>query len=285
MSARDEIAAAHELLRAAAPRIDAARAPAVAALRPARVRVSVDGVLAELLGAVADAFPATVRVLGAVKGGTTGWLEEYLRSDELRARPASTRFATLGQIASTFPPFVRRVVQPFGGTPPAELRALLNDALDSEAAINDLRQPDPALAVVLHRLSGPFAQMNERLSPAEVRAAPAVVLAAHARLGTYGRDVAMLRASARSGLAGFLSPAEWIDALATNPTLAVRAGAYHCAHVLRPTGEVATVPLAPATAAAAAAGPLDPRDPAFLDDLLRLAAAGALRAGHGLVLL
>jgi hypothetical protein len=273
MTARDEIAAAHALLREAVPRVERSVAPAVAALSPARVRVAVDGVLAELLWAVADAFPATARVLTAARGGTNGWLEEYLRSGELRSRPASTRFATLGQVASTFPPFVRRLA----GNAPPTLLPLLNDALESEAAINDLCQPDPGLAAILHRLRGPFAKMNDLLGPVEVRGASAVVLAAHVRLGTYGRDVAMLRASARSRLAGFLSPVEWIEALTTNPTLATRAGPYHCAHVLRPTGEVATVQVSLVTATSVAAGPVDPRDSAVFEDLIRLAAAGALR--------
>jgi hypothetical protein len=273
MSARDEIAAAHAMIREAAPAIDRASAPAVAALRPARVRVAVEGVLADLLWTVTDAFPATARVLSATLRGTNAWLEDYLRSAELRARPASTRFATLGQIASTFPPFVRRVAR----DAPVALAPLLDDALACETAINDLRQPDPNVATVLHRLAGPFAKMNELLAPADLLGAAAVVLAGHARLGTYGRDVAMLRASARSPLAGFLSPSEWVEALATNPTLAARVGPYHCAHVLRATGDVVTVQLDRATATALAAGSADPEAPAMRDDLLRLAAAGALR--------
>jgi hypothetical protein len=273
MSARDEIAAAHALLREALG-IDGVEAPAVAALRPARVRVSVEAVLAELLSAVLDSFPATARVLTAARGNTMGWLEEYLRSGEMRSRPASTRFATLGQIAGTFPPFVRRLAS----TAPRALLSLLSDALESEAAINDLRQPDPGLAAVLHRLRGPFARVNELLSPTQLRSASSVTLAAHVRLATYGRDVAMLQASARSRLAGFLTPAEWIDALAANPNLSTRLGTYHCAHVLRPTGEIATVQIAQTTAISVGAGPVDPRESIVFDDLVRLAAAGALRA-------
>ena len=277
MSARDEIAAAHALIREAAPTIDRARAPAVAALRSARVRVAVEGVLADLLWAVTDAFPATARVLSAALRGTSAWLEDYLRSAELRARPASTRFATLGQLSSTFPLFVRRV----GSDAPVALAPLLDDALTCEAAINDLRQPDPNVATVLHRLAGPFAKLNGLLAPADLLGAEAVVLAGHVRLGTYGRDVAMLRASARSPLAGFLSPSEWIEALATNPTLAARVGPYHCAHVLRATGDVATVQIEHATATALATGSVDPKARAMRDDLLRLAAAGALHVVKG----
>ena len=275
MSARDEIAAAFELLRGTAPRIDDAAAPGVAAMRPARVRVSVEAVTGELLVAVIDAFPATARVLGAGRGGTVGWLEDYLRSPELADRPASTRFATLPQLLATFPAFVRRAA---GGLP-AALGPLLDDALACETAINELRQPDPALAAVMHRLSGPFASLSDLLSAADVTRVGAVAIAGHVRIGIYGRDVAALIASARSRLAGFLSPSEWVAALATQPLLAARPGPYRCAHVLRPSGDVTTIQIAEATAAALLAGVADvsatPRD-----DLLRLAAAGALRAAR-----
>jgi hypothetical protein len=277
VSVRDEIAAAYALLREPAPHVDPVLAPAVAGLRPARVRVSVAGVLGELLDAIRWTFPATARVLSAARGATGGWLEEYLRSPELGARPASTRFATLAQLVATFPPFVRRC-EP---TVPATLRSLLDDALGSEIAINELRQPDPGLAAVLYRLKGPFAASNGLLAPAAVAGAGALTLAPHARLGAYGRDVAALQASARARVAGFLSPAEWVAALATTPALAVRVGRYHCAHVLRPSGAVTTIQLGPATAALLDAGPVAPAGVVVEveDDLIRLAAAGALRAG------
>jgi hypothetical protein len=283
VSVRDEIAAAHALLRESAPRIDPARAPAVAALRAARVRVAAEAVMSELLWAVTGAFPATARVLSALEDGTTGWLEDYLRSEELRGRPPSTRFATLAQVAATFPAFARRRA---AGAPAnvlanvladvfAYLAPLFADALASETVINDLRQPDPGLAAVLHRLSGPFARTNGLLRPAALGDAP-VALARHARLGVYGRDVAALQAAARSRLAGFLTPREWTAALGTNPAFAVRPGPYHAAHVLLPSGEVTTLQLEPVTHAALAAGPARPGDPAPRRDLLRLAAAGAL---------
>ncbi|MDB4982726.1 MAG: hypothetical protein JWM82_3478, partial [Myxococcales bacterium] len=90
MSARDEIAAAYSLMREPGAPVDAARAPAVAALRATRVRVSVEAVLSELLASVVDAFPATDRLLSAVRGASAGWLEDYLRSPELAALPPST---------------------------------------------------------------------------------------------------------------------------------------------------------------------------------------------------
>lgn len=275
MSARDELEAAFALVRGASPDVDPASAPAVAALRGARMRVAVDGAAAELHWAVAEWFPATSRVLTAVKGGARGWLDGYLRSPELEARPPSTRFATLGQLVATFPPFARRTGE---GAPPP-LAALLDDALASELAINELRQPDPRLAAVMHRLAGPFAGRGDLLSAADVAAGRAarVALAPHARLGVYGRDVAALQASARSHLAGFLSPLEWVEALSRDPALAARPGTYHAAHVLRPSGQVATLQLGAQTNAALAAGACATGDAATLDDLLRLAAAGALR--------
>jgi hypothetical protein len=278
VSAREEIAAAHALLRESAPRVNPAVAPAVAALRIARVRVAADAVMAELLGAVAGWFPATSRVLSAIHGATNGWLEAYLRSDELRERPPSTRFAALAQVAATFPRFARRLA----AGAPDDLAALFGDALASELAINELRTPDPALAPVLHRLTGPFAKTNGLLAAAEVGSAGMdVVLAAHARLGAYGRDVAALQASARSRLAGFLTPLEWTRALSTNPALAVRPGRYHCAHVLRPTGDVATIQIAAVTSTALQAGAAVPGDPVAREDVIRLAAAGALRRVAG----
>jgi hypothetical protein len=273
LSVRDEIAAAHALLRESAPRIDAARAPAVAALRAPRVRVAAEAVMSELLWAVTGAFPATARVLSALESGTAAWLEEYLRSEELRHRPPSTRFATLEQVAATFPAFARR--RAAGAL--ASTAALFADALESETVINDLRRPDPGLAAVLNRLRGPFARTNGLLRPEALGHAP-IALAGHARLGVYGRDVAALQAAARSRLAGFLAPHEWTAALGTNPAFAARPGRYHAAHVLLPSGEVTTLQLEPVTHAALASGPTRPDGPAPRRDLLRLAAAGALRA-------
>jgi hypothetical protein len=274
VSARDELEAAFALVRGAEPRVDPARAPAVAALRGARMRVAVDAAAAELHWALVEWFPATARVLTAVKGGARGWLEEYLRSPELESRPPSTRFATLRQLVDTFPAFARRVT----AGAPAPLAALFDDALASELCINELRQPDPRLAAVMHRLAGPFAAPGDLLKPADIAGlAERVALASHARLGVYGRDVAALQASARSRLAGFLSPLEWVEGLGRDPALAARPGRYHAAHVLRPSGQVATVQLAERSHAALSAGSCSTRDPAASDDLLRLAAAGALR--------
>lgn len=277
MSVRDEIAAAHALLRESAPHINPARAPAVAALRAPRVRVAAEAVMSELLWAVTGAFPATARVLSTREEGTSGWLEDYLRSEELRARPPSTRFATLAQVAATFPAFARRRFAHARADVPANLGPLFADALASETVINDLRQPDPRLAAVLHRLSGPFARTNGLLRPAALGDAP-VTLAGHARLGVYGRDVAALQAAARSRLAGFLEPREWTAALGTNPAFAARPGPYHAAHVLLPSGEVTTIQVEPTTHAALEAGPARAGAPAPRRDLVRLAAAGALRA-------
>jgi HAD superfamily hydrolase (TIGR01662 family) len=178
----------------------------------------------------------------------------------------------------TVPAYARRAAQQGLAASPA-LAALFDDALASELVINQLRQPDPALAAVLHRLSGPFAPREALLRAAQVASGAVlrVALAPHARLGVYGRDVAALQASARSRLAGFLSSAEWTAALDRLPALAVRAGRQHAAHVLRPTGEVATFGIDGATFAALSAGPCGTGDPATRDDLLRLAAAGALR--------
>ncbi len=266
MSARGDIAAAYASLRQPAA--------AGGVQTPARARVSVDAVLAELLEALADAFAATSRVISAVTGSTWPWVEDYLRSPELAARPASTRFATLGQLAVTFPSFVRRASLPIAGAS----AALLRDALAGETAINELRAPDPLLAAILHRLRGPFADPQRLLTPEALPAAPAVALASHARLGAYGRDVASLMASARSRLAGMLPPREWAAALDTHPGLSVRAGAFHAVHVLRPSGEVMTLQIGEATAARLAGAGADPRDASGREDLVRLAAAGALRA-------
>jgi hypothetical protein len=277
VSARDEIEAAFALVRGPGPRqeIDAARTPAAAALRAARVRVAADAAAAELHWALVEWFPATARVLTAAPGAARGWLEEYLRSAELEARPPSTRFATLGQLVATFPPFARRIA---AGAPPP-LAALFADALACELAVNELRQPDPRLAAVMHRLAGPFAGRSDLLSAADVAAGRAarVSLAPHARLGVYGRDVAALQGSARSRLSGFLAPLEWVEALDRHPALAARPGRYHAAHVLRPSGQVATLQLAERTHAALAGGSCAADDPVTRDDLLRLAAAGALR--------
>jgi hypothetical protein len=277
VSARDEIAAAYSLMREPGAAVDAARAPAVAALRASRVRVSVEAVLAELLGAVVEAFPATARLLSAVHGVTAGWLEDYLRSPELAARPPSTRFATLAQVAATFPAFARRSA----AGAPGPLAAILDDAISCESITNGLRGPDPGLAAVMYRLRGPFVATNGLLSPAAFAGPgptfPRVALAPHARLGAYGRDVAALRDRARAAVAGFLAPLEWATALSTNPAFAARPGPYWCAHVLRPSGEVATIQLARATHDALEAGAAEARAET-LDDWVRLAAAGALRA-------
>jgi hypothetical protein len=275
VSARDEIAAAYSLMREPGAPVDAARAPAVGALRASRVRVSVEAVMAELLGSVVEAFPATARLLSAVHGVTAGWLEQYLRSPELAARPPSTRFATLAQVAATFPAFARRSA----AGAPGPLAAILEDAISFESVTNGLRGPDPGLAAVLYRLRGPFVATNGLLRPAAFAGPtlPHVALAPHARLGAYGRDVAALRERARAVVAGFLAPSEWAMALATNPAFAARPGPYWCAHVLRPSGEVATVQLARTTHDALAAATVEARADA-LDDWVRLAAAGALRA-------
>ncbi len=266
MSARDEIAAAYASLRQ----------PGAGVTTRARARVSVDAVLTELLEALADAFPATTRVISAVTGRTWPWVEDYLRSPELAARPASTRFATLGQIAGTFPAFVRRTALPVAGGH----EALLRDALAAETAINELRAPDPVLAAILHRLRGPFAAPGRRLAPDALGTSRAVHLVAHARLGRYGRDVASLIASARSRLAGMLSPSEWVAALASHPGLSVRAGDFHAVHVLRPSGDVMTLQIAASTAARLAGGDVkDVDDASGREDLVRLAVAGGLRAG------
>jgi hypothetical protein len=274
VSARDEIAAAYSLMREPGAPVDAARAPAVAALRASRVRVSVEAVMAELLASVVEAFPATARLLSAVHGVTAGWLEDYLRSPELAARPPSTRFATLAQVAATFPAFARRSA----AGAPGPLAAILDDAISFESVTNGLRAPDPGLAAVLYRLRGPFVATNGLLGPAAFTGPtlPRVALAAHARLGAYGRDVAALRDRARAVVAGFLAPSEWATALSTNPAFAARPGPYWCAHVLRPTGEVATIQLARATHDALGAATEARAE--TLDDWVRLAAAGALRA-------
>ncbi len=276
MSARDEIAAAYSLLREPGAPVDATRAPAVAALRPARVRVAVEAVMSELLASVVDAFPATARLLSAVHGATAGWLEDYLRSPELAARPPSTRFATLAQIAATFPAFARRSA--LGA--PASLAPILEDAISFEGVTNGLRGPDPGLAAVMYRLRGPFVATNGLLRPAAFAGPtlPRVALAPHARLGAYARDVAALRDRARSSVAGFLAPLEWAMSLSTNPAFAARPGPYWCAHVLRPSGEVATVPLAKSTHDALATAAQARVE--TLDDWIRLAAAGALRAAR-----
>ena len=271
MSVRDEIAAAYALLRQPAQ----TTAPsALGAMRASRVRVSVDAVLVELLGGVAEAFPATARVTSAIRGATWAWVEDYLRSAELAARPSSTRFATLGQLAVTFPAFVQRAIVPGAGP----YGALLDDALACETAINQLRAPDPILAAILHRLRGPFADPGRLLSPAALAEATAVGLAAHARVGTYGRDVASLIASARAHLAGLLPPGEWVASLDTHPGLSARRGTFHAVHVLRASGDVVTLQIGEAAASALSQGAVDPRASGCGEDLVRVAAAGGLRA-------
>jgi hypothetical protein len=266
MSVHDELEATYALLR------HGTTSALLPDARPARTRVATDAVTGELLGAVIPHFPAAARVLSAMLGETLAWAVEYQRSSELSSAPSAGALIDAKRLAGSFPAFVRRIAP--GGH---ALSSLLGDALDSELRVLELTLPHPDMALLMFGLRGPLRAGRHLPGAAEVAASTSGFrLAAHATLATYDRDVAALGRSATSPLAGFLSPAEWIDAIDRHPWLFVRAGRYTCVHVLLESGAVRTIEIGGACAEALARGDARPTEPEIRRDLVRLGALSAL---------